>query len=589
MIMLMKNLLKLASMVPQTRRRLFFIVVLSILFGAVNAVWPYFIKWIVDNAPSLLANKTSSEVVIFVIEITVGLIIFGAVLSLIDWVNWLYANKTYNYVEAEIYKESYKKLQGLSLPYFESQPAGALQSKIIQGISSFTSWIMMTSQNLLEPLAVMAFATILIFINSPIIGFITILSEAIYVYDFVTTNKKSKPLYKIANKTSEKVNGRISESFSNFATIKTMSIENTVRQKLFGFINKGRVANDNINNVWAKSITRRLLLNRTVVFLSIGIMLYSLSIGKMTTGTILLVILYLQQIQSNLMFFSRYLTATAQNESRATRLVKFLETKPEFDDSPESVGLEQLSSIEFKKVTFDYKEGKKGAVKNISFKIDAGKTVALVGPSGVGKSTLTKLLLRFYEPSSGKIIINNKDVSHYTAESIRQHIGMVMQDVALFNATIMDNLQIANSKATERQIIAAAKQAHADEFIRQLPKGYKTMVGERGVKLSGGQKQRVAIARAILKNPQLIVLDEATSALDSQSEKLVQDGLEKLMNGRSALIIAHRLSTVMHADEILVLQKGTIVERGSHAKLIRYNGLYKKLFDMQSASGKVRL
>lgn len=585
----MKNLLKLASMVSHTRRRLIIIVILSVLFGAVNAVWPYFIKWIVDNAPTLLANKTSSEVIVFVVEITVGLIVFGALLSLIDWANWLYANKTYNYVEAEIYKESYKKLQGLSLPFFEGQPAGALQSKIIQGISSFTSWIMMTSQNLLEPLAIMTFATILIFINSPIIGVITILSEIIYVYDFVTTNKKSKPLYRSANKINEKVNGRISESFSNFATIKTMSIERTMRQKLFTLINKGRVANDNINDVWAKSITRRVLLNRTVVFLSIGIMLYSLSVGKMTTGTILLVILYLQQIQSNLMFFSRYLTATAQNESRATRLVKFLETKPEFDDTPKSVELEQLHTIEFDKVTFDYKGGKKGAVKNISFAIDAGKTVALVGPSGVGKSTLTKLLLRFYEPTKGDITINNQDASAYTAESIRQHIGMVMQDVALFNATILENLQIANAEATERQIIAAARQAHADEFIRELPKGYKTLVGERGVKLSGGQKQRIAIARAILKNPQLIVLDEATSALDSESERLVQDGLQQLMQGRSALIIAHRLSTVMHADEILVLQKGTIVERGNHAKLIRYNGLYKKLFEMQSASGKIKL
>jgi ABC-type multidrug transport system fused ATPase/permease subunit len=368
-----------------------------------------------------------------------------------------------------------------------------------------------------------------------------------------------------------------------------MSIEQTMRQKLFTLINKGRGANDNINDVWAKSITRRVLLNRTVVFLSIGIMLYSLSTGKMTTGTILLVILYLQQIQSNLMFFSRYLTATAQNESRATRLVQFLETKPGFDDNPEAAELEQLQSIEFDKVTFDYKGGKRGAVKNISFSLYAGKTVALVGPSGVGKSTLTKLLLRFYEPTKGDITINKQDASAYTAESIRQHIGMVMQDVALFNATILENLQIANANATESQIIAAARQAHAHEFIRELPKGYKTLVGERGVKLSGGQKQRVAIARAILKNPQLIVLDEATSALDSESERLVQDGLQQLMQGRSALIIAHRLSTVMHADEILVLQKGTIVERGNHAKLIRYNGLYKKLFEMQSASGKIKL
>ncbi len=213
-----------------------------------------------------------------------------------------------------------------------------------------------------------------------------------------------------------------------------------------------------------------------------------------------------------------------------------------------------------------------------------------MGPSGVGKSTITKLLLRFYEPTSGKIIFNETDANQYTSDSIRKKIAVVMQDIALFNTSIRENLQIAKPSATEKEIKKAARLAHADEFITKLPKGYDTLVGERGVKLSGGQKQRIAIARAILKNPDIIILDEATSALDSESEKLVQDSLKKLLKDRSAIIIAHRLSTVRHADEILVLQKGTILQHGSHEELMKdKTGLYKKLVDMQSATGKVEL
>ena len=310
----------------------------------------------------------------------------------------------------------------------------------------------------------------------------------------------------------------------------------------------------------------------------------------MSIGDILLVSLYARSLTSSIAPLSYFLQDTSEVNYKSKRVIDFLETKPELEDSPGAKALDQLNSLEFDNVTFDYQDGKKGAVKNLTFQIGNGKTVALVGPSGVGKSTITKLIMRFYQPTKGQIRINDLTVEDYTQDSIRGQVGMVMQDVALFNSTILENLQIANSKTTLEEIYAAAKQAHAHEFIKDLPKGYDTLVGERGVKLSGGQKQRIAIARAILKDPQLIILDEATSALDSESERLVQDGLKKLMQGRSALVIAHRLSTVMHADEILVLEKGTIIERGTHHELMKLSGgLYKKLFEKQSSSGKVAL
>jgi ABC-type multidrug transport system fused ATPase/permease subunit len=318
--------------------------------------------------------------------------------------------------------------------------------------------------------------------------------------------------------------------------------------------------------------------------------IYLVTKKTLSIGDILLVSLYARSLTSSIGPLSYFLQDTSEVNYKSKRVIDFLETKPELEDLPGAQALDQLKSLEFDNVTFDYQDGKKGAVKNLTFQVGNGKTVALVGPSGVGKSTITKLIMRFYQPTKGQIRINDLAAEDYTQDSIRGQVGMVLQDVALFNSTILENLQIANSKTTLEEIYAAAKQAHAHEFIKDLPKGYDTLVGERGVKLSGGQKQRIAIARAILKDPQLIILDEATSALDSESERLVQDGLKKLMQGRSALVIAHRLSTVMHADEILVLEKGTIIERGTHHELMKLSGgLYKKLFEMQSSSGKVAL
>jgi ABC-type multidrug transport system fused ATPase/permease subunit len=252
-------------------------------------------------------------------------------------------------------------------------------------------------------------------------------------------------------------------------------------------------------------------------------------------------------------------------------------------DAPDATELEKLHSLEFRKVSFAYPGKRRRVLEDISFTLDAGTTLALVGPSGTGKTTITKLMLRFYEPTAGQILVNGEPIQRFTGESVRRHIGMVMQDVALFNDTVETNLQLANERASKAEVRAAATQAHANVFIDKLPEKYQTLVGERGVKLSGGEKQRVAIARAILKQPDLIILDEATSALDSESERHVQAGLQQLMVDRTAVIIAHRLSTVMRADQILVLKNGKIVERGRHDQLAnRPGGLYARLFKMQT-------
>lgn len=279
----------------------------------------------------------------------------------------------------------------------------------------------------------------------------------------------------------------------------------------------------------------------------------------------------------------RFIIATSEVDITAERVVEMLETKPTIVEAPDAVDLQTIDSIEFKNVSFRYPGKRRTILDNVSFQLKSGQTLALVGHSGTGKTTITKLLMRFYDPTSGMVLINGQDIKTFTQASLRQHIGVVMQDVALFNDSVQANIALARPNASASDIRKAAKQAHASEFIAKLSEKYKTLVGERGVKLSGGEKQRVAIARAILKQPQLIILDEATSALDSESEAQVQAGLTELRKGRTSVIIAHRLSTIMAADQILVMESGAVVERGVHETLVKKRGgVYAKLFGLQT-------
>jgi subfamily B ATP-binding cassette protein MsbA len=264
----------------------------------------------------------------------------------------------------------------------------------------------------------------------------------------------------------------------------------------------------------------------------------------------------------------------------AERIYEILDAKNEIIENKNAAEIKFSNEITFKDVSFKYE--KNNVLSNINFKIKKGEMVALVGQSGSGKSTIADLLNRFYDLDIGSILIDQTNIKDIAFNNLRELIGVVTQDSILFNDSIYNNIKLGKINATEEEVIKAAKIANAHKFILETPDGYSSNIGDRGDKLSGGQKQRICIARAILKNPKILILDEATSSLDTESEKLVQEALEKLMQNRTSLVIAHRLSTIKNADEIIVLDKGTIIERGSHDDLISANGHYKKLCDLQS-------
>lgn len=315
-----------------------------------------------------------------------------------------------------------------------------------------------------------------------------------------------------------------------------------------------------------------------------GILLYggSLVINNVLDAEIFITFIILfSQVMRPAKSISDAFSTVQRGIASSERILKLIDTVPAIQDADDAIDVQDFNQeIEFKNVSFSYETGRK-VLDNISFKIQKGKTIALVGTSGGGKSTIADLVPRFYDPSEGQILVDGVDIKHIKIQSLTKQIGIVTQESILFNDTVFNNITFG-TQATENQVIEAAKVANAHTFVSQLQDSYQTLIGDRGGRLSGGQRQRLSIARAVLKNPPILILDEATSALDTESEKLVQEALTHLMQNRTTLVIAHRLSTIQHADEILVINKGKIVERGTHEELLESdNGFYRKLNSMQ--------
>lgn len=478
----------------------------------------------------------------------------------------------------------FTKVSNLHIGYFNDQRKGDLMSRFTNDISEVEGSVTNSLKSVLkEPIPILVYLTILFSISFKLTLFTLILLP-------VTGGVVAQIIKRLKKKArqSQEAMGRIvnilDETFGGMRVIKAFNARNFVIRKIDAETSYHRKVNLSIarKNELSSPLSEVLGVIIVAVILYYGGNLVLNGQGELGAAEFIGFLVFYASMIQPAKNFSNGITSLQKGTVAADRIFKVIDLESAVKSKPDAIVLDAFKdSIEYQNVSFAY--DKEPVLKNINLKIQKGKTIALVGSSGGGKSTLADLVPRFYDPTEGDILLDGISLKDYEIESLRQQMGVVTQESILFNDTIFNNIAFGKEDATLEQVIEAAKVANAHEFISQTPEGYDTFIGERGSKLSGGQRQRISIARAVLKNPPILILDEATSALDSESEKLVQDALTRLMKNRTSIVIAHRLSTIQHADEIIVIQNGQIMERGTHDELVVRGGLYKKLSEIQKA------
>lgn len=475
----------------------------------------------------------------------------------------------------------YEKLQFLSLDYFHNRRTGTIISRLTNDVSFIERSVSEALRSLLQQsFSIILFVgTILLFIPWRL----ALLSLIVIPLVAYPTARIGKKIRKITTRSQEKmadIYSLLQETISGGYIVRAFSMENYEIDKFQG-------ENQGLFQVVMKSGKRKSGLSPLINFLAnlggAAVLLYGgwhVLRGEISSGHFIFFLLLLSSLVPPFTKLSRVNVDIQEGLAAGERIFRILDSRPSVQEKEDALSLSSLKrEINFVGVNFSY--GKEVVLKDINLRVKAGEIVALVGPTGVGKTTMANLIPRFYDPVSGYLEIDNHNIKEVTLKSLRRQMGIVTQDTILFNDNVRGNIAYGRKDIPEEKIIAAAEAAHAHHFIMKLPEGYDTRIGDRGMRLSGGERQRLAIARAILKDPAILILDEATSALDAESERLVQEALDKLMKGRTTFVIAHRLSTVRKADIIVVLDKGEIVERGRHEELLAKGGLYQKLYEMQ--------
>ena len=540
---------------------------------------------IISSAPILLIKRLFDIVIIGRAEkdiLYASLAMIG--LALIAGILMYYNSQLSGTISTGIYKniidDLYSKIQTLDMKYFSDSKVGDLMSRFSSDASMINS-IILDSFTIILYLMTAIFYLVVLFITDWKLTMGVFLIAPLLLVVVKRYSSKLKHMGKNRQEISGELNSKLQETLSGIRVIKAFTTENYEKSKFKNLSSKLRFFTRKAIGYEAKanSIAESLNYIMFALLLFFGGYRVIRSGGTFTPGDFMTVLAGMGAMYTPAKRALKLYNGINTNSAAVDRIFEILDIESKVIDSENATQFKEFNStIEFKNVDFEYEENK-NVITNFNLSVKKGEKIALVGNSGGGKSTIVNLLPRFYDVSHGTIEIDGVDIKKYKLKSLRKKIGIVPQDTFLFSGTIEENIKYGNRTATTEEVIDAAKQANAHVFIEKLSNGYLTEIGERGVKLSGGQKQRIAIARAILENPEILILDEATSALDNESEKLVQDALEKLMKDKTSFVIAHRLSTVISCDKIIVLQAGEIREIGTHAELLEKNGIYKSLYE----------
>lgn len=542
--------------------------------AAIGLAFPALIQLIVDTVIERQDPTSLNKITLFALA---GLIVF----TLSAIIGLYHINYIGEHVVIDIRKELYSHMQSLSMGFFAEQRIGELISRLSNDVARIRHTI---TDNIVDTIqytvAMTGALVIMVWVNWQLTLFVlailpVVMSIGLFL-GYFSLKDSAKAQLEVATSTVI-----ANESIQNIREVKSFvrsayEIQRYTEalNRSFGFV---------LKLVWVRAVLRPIM--RLIFYAgTLAILWFSaheVLAGRLTGGELVAFLLYMVVIGQSITQVSYAYTQIQETLGATQRIVEILKTVPDIQDAPNAQTLPLVhGKISFEGVGFWYNTSQ-WVLRNINFEIEAGEIIALVGPSGAGKSTLFNLIPRFYDVSEGVLKIDGFDVKSVTQASLRAQIGIVPQESLLFGGTIRENIRYGRLDATESEMIAAAQAANVHEFVMGLPDQYETVVGERGVRLSGGQRQRVAIARAILKDPRILLLDEATSSLDNESEHLVQEALERLMQSRTTVIIAHRLSTVRIAHRIAVLAQGQIIEQGTHTELMAMGGLYAKLYEMQ--------
>lgn len=563
----------------QPYKKLFFMdLFCAFIAAAISLVFPMMTRYITNNI--LAAGiKEQMNVILFLGAIMLLLIVIEY------FCNYFVAYQGHvmgAHMEADMRNELFQHYQKLSFHFYDNQKVGQLMTRLTNDLFSLTELYHHGPEDIVISLIKIVGAfVILLTINVPLtlLVFVTIPFMIAFAIHY---NRQMKMAFKENKKKIGDINARIEDSLSGIRVVKSFANENA---ELHRFKKENNMWLDTKRNSYHKMGRFHSGLSAFISFITVLVIVGgSLMIAThfLNTGDLIAFLLYIGNLTDPIKKLINFTEQFQEGITGFERYMELLEINPDIKDNENAIALEHVvGDVVFDHVSFTYLETQEDVLHDINLSVKAGEYIALVGQSGAGKTTLCSLLPRFYDVKEGRILIDGHDIRDLKLQSLRSHIGIVQQDVYLFAGTILDNIAYGNPKAREEDIIRAAKLANAHDFIMELEDGYLTDIGQRGVKLSGGQKQRISIARVFLKNPSILIFDEATSALDNESEKVVQDSLELLAKNRTTFVIAHRLSTIRNAQRIIVLNENGIVESGNHEELLKQNGEYAKLYQMQ--------
>ena len=551
------------------------VLVCASVSAACEIVLPLIVRRITDTGVSDPAGLT----VELIAGICVAYIALRGLDSVANYCQSYYGHRMGTKIENAMREDMFDHLQTLSFNFFDNTKVGQLMSRMTSDLFDVSEWahhfpemVLMTVVKFVASFYIFAtmdirFA-IAIFILMPLMIILTKRSR-----------QRMRETFKKSRHQVGEINARLEDSLLGVRVVRSFTNEEAEKRK-FAAGNEEYVKIKTRNHKYMSQFHATVrLIDGTMYIAVVAMGALLMKSGTLSPGDFAASLLLISTLLGSIRTIVDFSEQFSRGITGVERFVEIMDVKPEITDSENAVDIENVQGeIEFRDVSFSYVKGEKQVLHHLNMLIKKGENIALVGPSGGGKTTLCNLIPRFYEAESGDILLDGKNIKDITLRSLRSNIGVVAQDVYLFSGSIRDNLLYGKSDATQEEMIEAAKQAGAHEFISALPNGYDTYIGERGLKLSGGQKQRISIARVFLKNPPILLLDEATSALDNESEKLVQESLERLAKGRTTLTIAHRLTTIRNADEILVLTEDGIVEQGSHRELMAKNGIYAELY-----------